>query len=366
MSSFNSVLPKLVLPGVFFGYALWVSGSFLVDASQYHQELPGAVDSLIVGDFTAKLEDIYKDRLPYRSTSTDLIGAARYLVFGEGRKGVVVGSGGWLFSDEEYRTASDEQKSLGEATDMIAQVRDRLAEQGTDLLVLPLPAKADIYREYAAYPSLSNHMAERYAQFRKALGDRDIKTVDARKALLEGKVEGQMFLKGDTHWSPAGAAAVASATAEMVGSLGSAASVALSEGETLPVEGDLTKFIVSPQYASLVSLAPEQVTVLQASTTASTETSALDIFGGQTIDVALVGTSYSANENWSFGPSLMAAMGTDVVNFAEEGHGPFLPMAKYLKSDLATQTPPKLVIWEFPVRYLTDPAALAPMTAEQE
>jgi alginate O-acetyltransferase complex protein AlgJ len=57
----------------------------------------------------------------------------------------------------------------------------------------------------------------------------------------------------------------------------------------------------------------------------------------------------------------MAAVGADVVNFAEEGHGPFAPMADYLDSDLAKNTPPKVVIWEFPVRYLTDPTAIAAM-----
>jgi alginate O-acetyltransferase complex protein AlgJ len=357
----SSTLPKLVLPTVFFGYALWVSGSFFADASQYRNELPAAVDSVMVGEFTAKLEDIYKDRLPYRMLSTDLIGAARYMVFGEGRKGVVVGQDGWLFSSEEYRVADNETKRLTEAADVIASVRDQLAKQGTDLLVLPLPAKADVYREYTAYPGLSDQMAERYSAFRKELSARNINTVDARASLLAAKSGDQMFLKGDTHWTPEGAQAVALGTAEALGPLADAIPFTISEAKTLPIEGDLTKFIVSPQYASFVSLDPEEVTVLSASAQSSEPAQAVDIFGAQSIEVALVGTSYSANENWSFGPSLMAAVGADVVNFAEEGHGPFAPMADYLDSDLAKNTPPKVVIWEFPVRYLTDPTAIAAM-----
>lgn len=361
-----SILPKLVLPTVFFGYALWVSGSFLADASQYRNELPGAVNSVMVGEFTAKLEDIYKDRLPYRMISTDLIGAARYMVFSEGRKGVVVGQDGWLFSSEEYRVADNETKRLEEAANMIASVRDQLATQGTDLLVLPLPAKADIYREYTAYPSLTDQMAERYAAFRSALSARGINTVDARASLLAAKTGNQMFLKGDTHWTPQGARAVAAGTAEALGPVTEAMPFSISETKTLPIEGDLTKFIVSPQYASFVSLAPEHITVLNASSQAFEAPQAVDIFGGSSIEVALVGTSYSANENWSFAPSLMAEIGADVVNFAEEGHGPFAPMASYLDSDLSKNTPPKVVIWEFPVRYLTDPAAIAAMTTEKE
>jgi alginate O-acetyltransferase complex protein AlgJ len=366
MADFNSILPKLVLPTVFFGYALWVSGTFIVDAAQYQKELPTAAHSVMVGEFTAKLEDLYKDRLPYRTLSTDLIGAARYIVFGEGRKGVVVGQDGWLFSSEEYRVSDNEAERLQEAVDVIAAVQDQLAKQGTDLLVLPLPAKAEIYREYTPYPDLSDRMGSRYAAFRDSLAARNVRTIDARAALLGAKSEVQVFLKGDTHWSPQGATIVAEATAKAAGPLGGATLFTLSETKKLPVEGDLTKFIISPQYASYVRLAPEQVTVMSASAPASEAADALDIFGGEPVEVALVGTSYSANENWSFGPSLMAALGADIVNFAEEGRGPFAPMAEYLDSDLVRQTPPKLVIWEFPVRYLTDPDALAAMTTEKE
>ena len=358
------ILPKLVLPGVFFAYALWSSVSFLVDASQYQNELPNTAASVIDGNFTAKLETIYKDRLPYRTASTDLVGAARYLMFGEGRKGVVVGSDGWLFSNEEYRAADDETKRINEAVRAVAQVRDQLAARGTALVVLPLPGKADIYREHTAYPSLSEAMADRYERFRDALAVENVVTVDTRSALLSGKSGRQVFLKGDTHWSPEGAAIVAGATARVAGSMIAPQPFTLTAGKTLPVEGDLTKFIVSPRYASLVSLVPEEVTLQRAAAEQPAVDSALDIFGGQQIDVALVGTSYSANEKWSFAPALMSAMGADIVNFAEEGNGPFRPMRDYLSSDLATGKPPKLVLWEFPVRYLTDPDALIAMTSQ--
>jgi len=362
----NRVLPKLVLPAVFFGYALWVSGSFIVDASQYEKDLPLGVASVVDGQFTAKLEDIYKDRLPYRAASTDLLGMVRYVIFGEGRKGVVVGKDGWLFSSEEYRAAGDELKSVAEAARAVADVRDQLAKRGTELVVLPLPAKADIYREHTSYPSLSDEMEQRYAAFRTALTAQDIKTVDARTALLAAKSEGELFLKGDTHWSPKGASVVASATAQAAGPVVSPVPFTLSEDETLPVEGDLTKFIVSPQYASAVNLAPERVTRLRAAAEQPADLTGSDLFSGPSIAIALVGTSYSANENWSFAASLMGAMGADIVNYAEEGHGPFLPMRQYLDSDAAKDTPPKLVIWEIPVRYLTAPDALAAMTAQEE
>ena len=41
-----------------------------------------------------------------------------------------------------------------------------------------------------------------------------------------------------------------------------------------------------------------------------------------------------------------------LLNLAEEGKGPIAPMRAFLQSDTLRDTPPEVVIWEFPVRYL--------------
>jgi len=50
--------------------------------------------------------------------------------------------------------------------------------------------------------------------------------------------------------------------------------------------------------------------------------------------------------------ALKQALHSDVVSYAEDGHGPILPMLSYLKSDDFKNNPPQLLIWEFPERYL--------------
>ena len=50
--------------------------------------------------------------------------------------------------------------------------------------------------------------------------------------------------------------------------------------------------------------------------------------------VAVVGSSYSANAKWSFEAQIKAAAGVDVINFAEEGKGPFKPMETFLSEKL--------------------------------
>ena len=76
------------------------------------------------------------------------------------------------------------------------------------------------------------------------------------------------------------------------------------------------------------------------------------LFADRQIPVALVGTSYSANPNWNFLGALQQALRSDVANYAEDGHGPILPMLKYLQSDEFKNSAPQVLIWEFPERYL--------------
>ncbi|MGH8464554.1 MAG: alginate O-acetyltransferase AlgX-related protein, partial [Pseudomonas sp.] len=76
------------------------------------------------------------------------------------------------------------------------------------------------------------------------------------------------------------------------------------------------------------------------------------LFADTEIPVALVGTSYSANPHWNFLGALQQALRSDVVNYAEDGHGPLLPMLKYLQSDAFKASAPQVLIWEFPERYL--------------
>ena len=81
-----------------------------------------------------------------------------------------------------------------------------------------------------------------------------------------------------------------------------------------------------------------------------------DLAGIAVISAVLVGISYSANPDWGFADALMLALGRDVVSVAEQGRGPLAPMQDYLASGDFAAAPPAVVIWEIPVRYLTDPA----------
>jgi alginate O-acetyltransferase complex protein AlgJ len=76
----------------------------------------------------------------------------------------------------------------------------------------------------------------------------------------------------------------------------------------------------------------------------------------QPLSQVLIGTSYSANEKWNFAGALKQYTGRDLLNLAEAGKGPFIPMRQWLQNDGDKQPGLQRVLWEIPVRYLLQEA----------
>ncbi|RYH97557.1 MAG: hypothetical protein EON48_18365, partial [Acetobacteraceae bacterium] len=88
---------RYALPVAFFSYA----AIFNLGYARFPgpQEVPTDRTAL-TGALTAKLDSVYRQSLPHRDSAIGVIGALRYLAVGEGRKGVVTGRDGWLFTAE--------------------------------------------------------------------------------------------------------------------------------------------------------------------------------------------------------------------------------------------------------------------------
>lgn len=336
---------RYVLPVAFGLYAIVANVAFFEqpDAPKVPMDW-----SSLQGKPTAELDGIYKKALPHREASIGLLGAARYLAVGEGRKGVLAARNGWLFTVEETRRL--DAADLTAAVGRIADIRDSLAAQGVHLVMVPVPAKIDVYRANAGHMDLSEAMAQDYAGFVAQLRDAGVDVVDTRPA-LQAMGDDLAFFRTDTHWTRAGADAVAQAVA---------ASGLIAAGDTTytavadapkSFTGDLVSYVTTDAIAPAIGLAVEDVTPMHADAGAAVG----DLFGGAAADVVLVGTSYSANADWSFGEALKISLGRDVLNYAEQGQGPAQPMLAYMRSDDLKATPPRVVIWEFPIRYLSDP-----------
>jgi alginate O-acetyltransferase complex protein AlgJ len=339
---------RFLLPAAFFGYAAVVNLGYAQFPGR--SELPSDGE-LLRGGLTAKLDTVYRHSLPHRDPAIGMIGALRYLAVGEGRTGVIAGDDGWLFTAEEVRPLTED---LDQSLARIARVRDRLEAAGARLVVVPVPGKLDVLVAQSD-PETAKGIATLYDAFLAGLRRHDVPVLNARSALRGGAEAELSFFRTDTHWTPEGAEDVAQALA---------ASGLVELGETefdirrspgREFTGDLVAFVTNEDLAPKIGLDPEVAIPFTA--TARVESADLDIFAGSAAGATLlIGTSYSANPTFSFAEALKLALRRDVLNLAEEGRGPARPMLDYLASPDFRDAPPEVVIWEFPVRYLTDPA----------
>lgn len=317
--------------------------------------------TVLNGKWAKAVETHYDDEFPIKRLGTNLWAALDYKVFNEGRPGVILGRDQWLYTDEEFDPVANGEQIEAENFALIRGVREQLKQQGVQLVMAILPAKARLYPEHIGEQTPAALHADLYQKFHAQAQQAGILAPDLLAPLQQAKQQGQMFLRTDTHWTPMGAEVVAQHLGMAI-----AAQAPLSgepqQYQTKPVKteaykGDLTTFLpLDPLFSNLL---PQPDELQQRETTVvnnAGESAAADgsdaLFASNDIPVALVGTSYSANPHWNFLGALQQSLHSDVVNYAEDGHGPLLPMLKYLQTDAFKNSAPQVVIWEFPERYL--------------
>nr|WP_321979745.1 hypothetical protein [uncultured Cohaesibacter sp.] len=343
---------RLLTPALFIGYAVYANASlFLSDETK----LQGTSErSLLEGGLTREFEEIYKTSLPHREPAVGLLGAARYLTLGVGKKGVVVGDDEWFFTEEEFGPDINSEPLIERSVAEIAAVRNELGSRNIKLVLVPLPQKSDIYSEHLESVSDTSNAISQYHQFVLGLQSQGIEVIETRDTMMAAKTEGNVFFKTDTHWTPLGAQKVAAAIEQemtLPEDLDSK-SFKLFSAEEETFWGDLVNFVTGQDYGRLAGIDQEHTNIWRAEEEVS-DNATLDLFGSEdSFPVVLVGTSYSADTRWSFAEFLKKDLKADVLNLAEKAKGPGAPMYAFLNGDVLKDTPPRVVIWEFPTRYL--------------
>ena len=311
--------------------------------------------TVLNGRWTKAVETHYDDQFPIKRIGTNLWAALDYKLFNEGRPGVVLGRDHWLYSDEEFNPAVNEDQNLEGNYALVEGVRQKLKAQGIQLVMAIVPAKVRLYPEHLGDVKPASIHANLYQDFHARVAADKIIAPDLLGPLQQAKLGGkQVFLRTDTHWTPDGAEIAAKQLAKVIREktpLSGEPQRFVTEAEkTEPHKGDLRLFLpLDPLFENLMP--PKEP--LQKRVTHLAENQGDDVlFSNSETPVALVGTSYSANPNWNFVGALKQALHSDVINYSEDGHGPILPMLSYLKSDDFKNSPPQVLIWEFPERYL--------------
>ncbi|KIN77587.1 alginate O-acetyltransferase AlgX-related protein [Sulfitobacter mediterraneus] len=280
--------------------------------------------------------------------AVDAVGALKLALFGQSSDGAVLGKDGWIFTSEEFESAETFDANIIASAERVARAVSALRRKGITVLPVVIPDKSDVYVDELEFVRPSA-VERRLDQFRMALSVRDVAFLDARPTLKQAAQIGDVFVKDDTHWSPPGSRKVAEAIASNLAHLDySRVAVNTTQGPSVAYDGDLLSFVPTGRWRSLIG--PEQFAIETFKTEVDTQG---DLFDAPGVEIALVGTSFSARAAFHFEGFLKQALQADILNFAQEGQGPFAPMDAFLASEFLKSTPPKVVIWEIPVRYVS-------------
>ena len=312
--------------------------------------------SFMKGKWTVPFEKKFTEDLPIYASARAFWGTAEYKLFNDGRSGVVIGQDGWLFTAEEFQTSRKAPEIYADHVAYIESTAKALSDQGVRLVVALIPAKASIYQDKLGahlYPASKQTI---YADTYQTLSGKQIDVVDLAKTFSG---HSDVFLKTDTHWSQTGAKLAAQEIAAHVLKVCPDCVPApvkyqtVASGEVKAHDGDLLRYVpLTP--ALKTKLMQDKIGVLETQTTAEAATDGNSLFDDVSLPVVLVGTSYSANTLFNFAGYIEENLGTDILNAADEGKGPFVTMKAWRENALAEgQALPKLVIWEIPERYLT-------------
>lgn len=296
--------------------------------------------TILDGSYQRVYEDRFKAGLAGQEDLVDAWSALRLALLGEVADGAVLGRDGWLFTAEEF-TAPAQAVDL---TERLTGAQAALSARGIALLPVIVPDKA---RMAAAKLPMgrSARFVGRYDARLAEIAALDLPVLDLRPALAAP----DSYLRTDTHWAPGGAQRVAGLIADHLRDADLTRSTFTTQFlGTAPMQGDLMKFARTGRWVVPHAPAPEQIATFQ------TTGGGLSLLGDAPVEVALVGTSFSARPDIHFDGFLKNALNADVVNYAEEGQGPFAPMAAFLTALASGDLPPlRVVIWEIPERYLT-------------
>ena len=322
--------------------------TFVVRADKLKPDVYGIMPFLS-GKVAASFEKKFEENLIIRDQMVGIWGVIQYGIFKSGGKKVVVGTDDWLFTTEEFEHPKNADAAEKRLLTLVSTVDGYLAAHNIELIVALVPAKARIYSEHLGRHAVPEFRQPLYSRVHEAIAQAGVPVPDLSALFVSSKKMQPLFLRLDTHWTPAGAELVAKAIAD------EAKNIVLEKStfktvasDAVPVEGDLEKYIKTGPFNSW--LAPERDIL----TTYKVEKeSAGDLFATEVIPVALIGTSYSAIDKWNFEGALKSALQADVLNLADEGQGPLEPMAKFLKDTDISNTKIKLVVWEIPERFIT-------------
>ncbi len=324
--------------------------------------------NFLTGKTTKAIENNLDKNRPDRNNLIAFANALRYKLEGGVGNEVRLGKNSWLFLAEEFTYHPDGQKHLLARANLLSEISTRLKNHGTQLLVVLVPDKSKIYANQLLSGTQPSYALGRYQEFGNALQQNNVAWVDVQTALK--KTKQQTYYQSDTHWNEIGANIAAQATATKVKELGitlpEAIFVTKKISPTIQRSGDLIGLMGLGNTANWLRPASDNEapveTKKQNEPNTSTNTNGLNAGGllgtNNNIVTTLVGTSFSKRGN--FYGYLQEALHTEILDSSKDGAGFLKSAEEYFLDGAFKSSPPKLLIWEIPERFLQTPPEQSP------
>jgi hypothetical protein len=262
------------------------------------------------------------------------------------------GYDGWFFRNNDLKM---DFSISPEAASYISRLNAELANQRTELVIMPLLSRAMMASKMVNHedPWQENYDVDlaksSYVDFIKQLKDTGVGIVDL--STLYGTYDSSNpydynFMR-DIHWKPEGAKIIADAAAKYLETLEyypslPKADTSSSKKEEIGRAGTIREEI---QRLCRGEIEPETFTTYKV--TRKSEGSASDLFGeSATVPLSLVGTSFSAVDEFNFVGFLEEESKLAVVNFSIAGGEMFASLLSYLSSPYFQENTPKVLLWE--------------------
>ncbi len=245
----------------------------------------------------------------------------------------------------------------------LAELSRVLAENGTTLIYVPVPAKSLLMPEFlpdeAALYGFDVEIATAvYHDILDRLTKAGVVTVDIREAIVNrpADVQDLPFYKADFHWSASGASLAAQAIAETIKNQPGYGDLDRATFETTPQEvgvafSGMRRILQNRCLETLPQAETMTYTTTRIDSAEPTAGAGLDLFGDaeETVPLALAGTSFSDSPINNFPGFLSDFAELELVNYALTGGDQFGAMTSYLTSAEFQDARPRFLVWENPI-----------------
>jgi alginate O-acetyltransferase complex protein AlgJ len=321
------------------GHLLFVDRMAVARAMSWENLLDGAASHVI--------DKSIIQSMPRSAWLNAVVDGVLYKASGDAGPEVRSGCEGWLYLAEEIREVSNGERFAADRIRLAKRVASDLERRRVKLVVLAVPDKFAMARDYRCGLRAARQINSRVDAWKQIASSPELSAVD----LTTGwPVPG--FWRTDSHWDRTGARFAADKTASIVNDTvgrGQQAVRLVTEGSTHERPGDLMRLANLDRTAAWFGPRPD----LERNETASIARTGGLLDEPAPALVILAGSSFSLTSG--FLDYLEVALSREVAQQSKPGSGFSGAVLELLGEHSANLGQAKVVIWEWPMRSLTQP-----------